>query len=301
MNKKIERINELKREKNGVILAHYYTEPEVQEVADYIGDSYFLSEKARELKEDVIVMCGVSFMGECVKILNPEKTVLLPDAEADCPMAHMASIEKIQEVKANNEDVAVVCYVNSTAKLKSYSDVCVTSANALKIVKNLPNKNIFFIPDQHLGRYVATQVPEKNIILNDGCCPIHAKVTKEDILKLKELHPEAKVMVHPECQKEVVELADYIGSTSGIIKAVANSSDKEFIISTEDGILYELRLNNPDKRFYMPKEFQCKDMKKISLDKIIKAFETNEPQVRLTKDEIEKAYKPLEKMLELSK
>ena len=146
MNKKIERINELKREKNGVILAHYYTEPEVQEVADYIGDSYFLSEKARELKEDVIVMCGVSFMGECVKILNPEKTVLLPDAEADCPMAHMASIEKIQEVKANNEDVAVVCYVNSTAKLKSYSDVCVTSANALKIVKNLPNKNIFFIP-----------------------------------------------------------------------------------------------------------------------------------------------------------
>lgn len=301
LNNKIDRITELKKERNAVILAHYYTEPEVQEVADYIGDSYFLSEKAKGLKEDVIVMCGVSFMGECVKILNPTKTVLVPDAKADCPMAHMATTQKIEEVRANNEDVAVVCYVNSTAKLKAHSDVCVTSANALKIVKNLPNKNIFFIPDQHLGRYVATQVPEKNIILNDGCCPIHAKITKEEIEKIKELYPKAKLLVHPECQKEVVDLADYVGSTSGIIKYVANSTEDEFIISTEDGILYELRLNNPNKKFYMPKEFQCKDMKKINLDKIIKALESNEPQVRLTDEEIKKAYKPLEKMLELAK
>mgnify|MGYP002609118948 FL=1 len=186
MEGKIKKILELKKEKGAVILAHYYTNEEVQEIADYVGDSYFLSEIAQKLKEKVIVMCGVFFMGEGVKILNPEKTILIPDEKADCPMAHMADIEKIKEVRKKYEDVAVVCYVNSTAELKAASDVCVTSANALKIVKKLSNKNIYFIPDEHLGRYVASKVPEKNFIFNNGCCYVHAEVTKKDVEEMKE-------------------------------------------------------------------------------------------------------------------
>ncbi len=302
MENKFELLAQLKKEKNAVILAHYYTDDDVQKAADYVGDSYFLSEKAREVKEKVIVMCGVSFMGESVKLLNPEKTVLLPDENADCPMAHMASVEKIKEIREKYEDTAVVCYVNSTAELKAHSDVCVTSANALKIVKNLPNKNIFFIPDRNLAYYVSKKVPEKNIIFNEGHCYIHNSVTKEEVENTKRKYPQAEILVHPECQKDIVEMADYIGSTSGIIKYVSESSKEEFIICTEEGVLFELKEKNPDKKFYLPKEkFQCMDMKKITLDKIIKALETNEPQVHLKKDLIENAYKPLENMLEMAR
>lgn len=302
MENKFELLAQLKKEKNAVIFAHYYTDDDVQKAADYVGDSYFLSEKAREVKEKVIVMCGVSFMGESVKLLNPEKTVLLPDENADCPMAHMASVEKIKEIREKYEDTAVVCYVNSTAELKAHSDVCVTSANALKIVKNLPNKNIFFIPDRNLAYYVSKKVPEKNIIFNEGHCYIHNSVTKEEVENTKRKYPQAEILVHPECQKDIVEMADYIGSTSGIIKYVSESSKEEFIICTEEGVLFELKEKNPDKKFYLPKEkFQCMDMKKITLDKIIKALETNEPQVHLKKDLIENAYKPLENMLEMAR
>ncbi len=302
MENKFELLAQLKKEKNAVILAHYYTDDDVQKAADYVGDSYFLSEKAREVKEKIIVMCGVSFMGESVKLLNPEKTVLLPDENADCPMAHMASVEKIKEIREKYEDTAVVCYVNSTAELKAHSDVCVTSANALKIVKNLPNKNIFFIPDRNLAYYVSKKVPEKNIIFNEGHCYIHNSVTKEEVENTKRKYPQAEILVHPECQKDIVEMADYIGSTSGIIKYVSESSKEEFIICTEEGVLFELKEKNPDKKFYLPKEkFQCMDMKKITLDKIIKALETNEPQVHLKKDLIENAYKPLENMLEMAR
>lgn len=302
MENKFELLAQLKKEKNAVILAHYYTDDDVQKAADYVGDSYFLSEKAREVKEKIIVMCGVSFMGESVKLLNPEKTVLLPDENADCPMAHMASVEKIKEIREKYEDTAVVCYVNSTAELKAHSDVCVTSANALKIVKNLPNKNIFFIPDRNLAYYVSKKVPEKNIIFNEGHCYIHNSVTKEEVENTKRKYPQAEILVHPECQKDIVEMADYIGSTSGIIKYVSESSKEEFIICTEEGVLFELKEKNPDKKFYLPKEkFQCIDMKKITLDKIIKALETNEPQVHLKKDLIENAYKPLENMLEMAR
>ena len=180
MENKFEKIKKLKEEKDAIILAHYYTEPEVQKIADYVGDSYFLSEKAREVKEKVIVMCGVSFMGESVKLLNKDKIVLLPDMSADCPMAHMATVEKIKEMREKYEDLAVVCYVNSTAELKAHSDVCVTSANALKIAERLPNKNIFFIPDQHLARYISTKLPEKNFIFNEGWCPIHNSLQKRN-------------------------------------------------------------------------------------------------------------------------
>ena len=302
MENKFEKIKKLKEEKDAIILAHYYTEPEVQKIADYVGDSYFLSEKAREVKEKVIVMCGVSFMGESVKLLNKDKIVLLPDMSADCPMAHMATIEKIKEMRKKYEDLAVVCYVNSTAELKAHSDVCVTSANALKIAERLPNKNIFFIPDQHLARYISTKLPEKNFIFNEGWCPIHNELTKEELLKAKEKYPNAKVAIHPECPLETVELGDYVGSTSGIIKYVTESDAEEFIICTEDGVLYELQEKNPNKKFYLPKEkFQCVGMKKITLDKIINSLETLESQVHLRDEIITEANKPLENMLEMAK
>lgn len=302
MENKFEKIKKLKEEKDAIILAHYYTEPEVQKIADYVGDSYFLSEKAREVKEKVIVMCGVSFMGESVKLLNKNKIVLLPDMSADCPMAHMATVEKIKEMRKKYEDLAVVCYVNSTAELKAHSDVCVTSANALKIAEHLPNKNIFFIPDQHLARYISTKLPEKNFIFNEGWCPIHNELTKEELLKAKEKYPNAKIAIHPECPIEAVELGDYVGSTSGIIKYVTESNAEEFIICTEDGVLYELQEKNPNKKFYLPKEkFQCEGMKKITLDKIINSLETLEPQVHLKDEIITKANKPLENMLKMSK
>ncbi|MCF2612525.1 MULTISPECIES: quinolinate synthase NadA [Fusobacterium] len=302
MENKFEKIKKLKEEKDAIILAHYYTEPEVQKIADYVGDSYFLSEKAREVKEKVIVMCGVSFMGESVKLLNKDKIVLLPDMSADCPMAHMATVEKIKEMREKYEDLAVVCYVNSTAELKAHSDVCVTSANALKIAERLPNKNIFFIPDQHLARYISTKLPEKNFIFNEGWCPIHNELTKEELLKAKEKYPNAKVAIHPECPIETVELGDYVGSTSGIIKYVTESDAEEFIICTEDGVLYELQEKNPNKKFYLPKEkFQCVGMKKITLDKIINSLETLEPQVHLKDEIITEANKPLENMLEMAK
>ena len=302
MENKFEKIKKLKEEKDAIILAHYYTEPEVQKIADYVGDSYFLSEKAREVKEKVIVMCGVSFMGESVKLLNKDKIVLLPDMSADCPMAHMATVEKIKEMREKYEDLAVVCYVNSTAELKAHSDVCVTSANALKIAERLPNKNIFFIPDQHLARYISRKLPEKNFIFNEGWCPIHNELTKEELLKAKEKYPNAKIAIHPECPIETVELGDYVGSTSGIIKYVTESDAEEFIICTEDGVLYELQEKNSNKKFYLPKEkFQCVGMKKITLDKIINSLETLEPQIHLKDEIITEANKPLENMLEMAK
>lgn len=299
---KIELIKDLKKKKKSVILAHYYTEDEIQKIADYIGDSYFLSKKAKELKEQVIVMCGVYFMGESVKLLNPNKKVIIPDKSADCPMAHMATLKSINEMRKKYEDLSVVCYVNSTVQLKALSDVCVTSANAVDIVKKLPNRNIFFIPDKHLGNFVASKVPEKNIIINDGYCPIHDRVEVKDIIELKEKYPQALVMVHPECSQEILELADYIGSTSGIIDFVSKSKNQDFIICTEIGILYELKNKNPNKNFYSPKnKMECLDMKKITLDKIIQVLETEENEIILDLEVVERAKKPLEKMLVLGR
>lgn len=299
---KIELIKDLKKKKKAVILAHYYTEDEIQKIADYIGDSYFLSKKAKELKEQVIVMCGVYFMGESVKLLNPNKKVIIPDKSADCPMAHMATLKSINEMRKKYEDLSVVCYVNSTVQLKALSDVCVTSANAVDIVKKLLNRNIFFIPDKHLGNFVASKVPEKNIIINDGYCPIHDRVEVKDIIELKEKYPQALVMVHPECSQEILELADYIGSTSGIIDFVSKSKNQDFIICTEIGILYELKNKNPNKNFYSPKnKMECLDMKKITLDKIIQVLETEENEIILDLEVAERAKKPLEKMLVLGR
>lgn len=302
MNELKNEINRLKKEKDAVILAHYYVNDEVQQVADYIGDSFYLSQVASGVEVQTIVFCGVSFMGESAKILNPDKTVLMPDAAADCPMAHMAEEEQIQKMREKYENLAVVCYINSTAELKKFSDVCVTSSNAVKIVKALPNQNIFFIPDGNLGRYVSKQVPEKNIILNDGYCPVHARMTAEAVEKAKQEHPRAEVLSHPECTEEVLKQSDYIGSTSGIIDYVGKSEKSEFIVCTETGVFYELVKNNPEKCFYPVMEHQiCEDMKKISLEKIVDVMKNKKNEVFVS-DELRNCAKaPLTNMLELGR
>lgn len=295
-------IQKLKKEKNAVILAHYYVNPEVQAIADYIGDSFYLSKVAVGLKEQVIVFCGVSFMGESAKILNPQKTVLMPDACADCAMAHMAAAEQIQKVRDTYDDLAVVCYINSTAELKMYSDVCVTSANAVKIVKALPNKNIFFIPDKNLAHFVAQSCPEKHFIYNDGYCPVHEKMSIKEISALKDAHPQAQVLTHPECPQEVLEMSDYIGSTSGIIAYAAKSACGEFIVCTESGVRYELEKQNPQKKFYFTEtEPVCADMKLITLEKVYHVLLNGENEVHIEEEMREKCIRPLERMLELGK
>lgn len=297
-----EKINRLKKEKNAVIMAHYYVRDEVQEVADYVGDSYFLSEQATKIDADIIVLCGVKFMGESAKILNPDKKVLLPAKDADCPMAHMADLETIEKMRKQYEDCAVVCYVNSTAELKAASDVCVTSSNAEKIVKALPNKNIFFIPDQNLARYISGNVPDKNIVLNDGFCHVHHTLTAKQIKAAKMQRPMAKVLAHPECRTEVLDEADYIGSTAGIISYAKNSDAKEFIVVTEMGVLFELKKQNPDKKFYVAGNMQiCPNMKKITLENIIEVLENESSEVELDAELIKKAYAPMKRMLELAK
>lgn len=299
---KQEEIQKLKEEKDAVILAHYYVRPEVQEIADYIGDSYFLSRKAVELPHRTIVFCGVSFMGESAKLLNPEKTVLMPDAEADCPMAHMVTKEIVERARAQYEDLAVVCYINSTAEIKSWSDVSVTSANAVQIVRNLPNHNILFIPDKNLAHFVAGKVPEKHFLYNEGYCPIHEHMKAEEIRELKEQHPSARVLVHPECSSEVLALADYIGSTSGIINYAKNSTDTAFIIGTESGVSYALQQARGDAAFFFPRtEPVCTDMKRITLDKIIDVLKKESNEMRMDDgQESAAAKRTLTRMLELA-
>ncbi len=295
-------IEQLKKTKNAVILAHYYAPDEVQEIADYVGDSFYLAKVAKQSSADIIVFCGVSFMGESAKILNPSKKVLMPDLTADCPMAHMVERGIIEKMRAIYDDLSVVCYINSTAQLKCQSDVCVTSSNAVDIIKALPNKNIFFIPDRNLGRYVAQQVPEKNIIINDGCCPIHAAITAKQIKDEKDKHPNAQVLSHPECEQEVLCLSDYIGSTADIIKYAKNSTAQEFIIVTEDGVKYKLITDNPNKRFYFPNPHPCcSDMKLNTLKNVLRVLEKEDCVVEISEDIQKKALKPLEKMLELAK
>ena len=269
-----EEIEQLKKEKNAVILAHYYVRPEVQEIADYVGDSFYLSKVAVGLKEKTIVFCGVSFMGESAKILNPEKTVLMPDMAADCPMAHMASAETIEKIRSEYDD----------------------------LVKALPNKNIFFIPDRNLAHYIAGLVPEKNFIYNEGFCIVHEYMEVEEIKAAKAAHPEAEVLSHPECPAKVLELSDFVGSTSEIIAQAGKSDAKEFIICTESGVLYELQKRNPEKKFYFTETTPvCRNMKKVTLEKVLHVLKTGENEVFVDDKLREESKKPLERMLELAK
>ena len=295
-------IQKLKAEKNAVILAHYYAPDEAQEVADFVGDSFYLAKVAKQSTADIIVFCGVSFMGESAKILNPDKKVLMPDLTADCPMAHMVSEDKIKLMREQYDDLAVVCYINSTARLKELSDVCVTSSNAIKIVKSLPNKNIFFIPDRNLGAYVKEQVPEKNIILNDGYCPIHAAITTEQLKKAKEQNADALVLTHPECEPEILEMSDYIGSTAEIIDYAKKSDCSKFIICTEQGVEYKLKGDNPGKEFVFVNPAPCcKDMKLNTLKNILKVLKEETNEVIVDIENSKRALVPLDRMLECAK
>jgi len=295
-------IEQLKKEKNAVILAHYYAPDEVQEIADYVGDSYYLAKLAKASDAEIIVLCGVSFMGESAKILNPDKKVLMPDLRADCAMAHMVVPGKIAAMRERYDDLAVVCYINSTAALKCQSDVCVTSSNAVKIVRALENEHIFFIPDENLGRFVAEQVPEKHVILNDGFCPVHAEISLEALLAEKKAHPAAPVLSHPECRAEILAHSDFLGSTAEIIAYAKTSSADEFIICTEDGVEFRLAADNPQKRFYFcQKRPCCTDMKRNTLEKILHVLQTGENEIIVDEKTRVRALLPLERMLELAR
>ena len=297
-----EKIKKLQKEKDVVILAHYYVDGEVQEIADFVGDSYFLAQKAVDTPQRNILFCGVSVMGESAKILKPDKKVIMVDEYADCPMAHMVDIRRIHEIRQQYEDVAVVCYVNSTAEIKAESDVCVTSSNAIRVVKALPNRHIFFIPDNNLGRYVAEQIPEKDFIFHDGFCHVHTSISAEQIKEAKKLHPEALVLSHPECTSDVLKLSDFIGSTSEIIDYASNSGQDKFIICTEMGIFYELQQKNPQKKFYSVGHRQfCPNMKKITLEKVERALASMSPEVIVGQELAGRANTALAKMLELAK
>ena len=264
-----EEIRRLCDEKGACILAHYYVDGEIQDVADYVGDSFYLAKMAKNDKRNTIVFCGVTFMGESAKIVNPNKTVLLPSPDAVCPMALMADKDEIARVRKEFEDVAVVCYINSEASTKALSDICVTSSNALDIVRKLPNKNIYFIPDNNLGRFVAQKIPEKNVILNRGFCHVHTSITADAISKAVWNHPEAEVIAHPECTEEVCDLANFIGSTKELIEYVEKSHKNEFVVCTEKGVLHEMQKRAPQKSFYFVGAKQiCPNMKKLTLEKV---------------------------------
>lgn len=296
-----EKILELKKEKNALILAHYYQPGDIQALADYVGDSYYLSEIARDAKEEVIVFCGVRFMAESAKILSPQKTILMPCLTAGCSMADMASGKAVVEMKEKHKDAYVVCYINSTSNVKAHCDVAVTSSSALNILKKIPNKKIMFLPDKNLGEYVSEFFPDKEFILWDGFCRCHNKISKEDILKAKEEHVNAKILVHPECPKEIRDMADYIGSTSGIIDFATKDDTKEFIIGTEEGILYELENKNPDKTFIIPGDrICCQDMKKTTLENLYDTLANMSNEITLDEEIRKKAKKCLEKMHELN-
>ena len=298
-NQLSEKILKLKKEKNAIILAHLYQIPEIQEIADYVGDSYYLSQVARDAKEDLIIFCGVKFMAESAKVLSPEKTVILPAPNAGCPMADMAEVEDVEEMIEKYPDAFKVCYINSSYEVKALCDASVTSSSALNIIKNIPNKQILFLPDQNLGGYISEFFPEKEFILWRGFCPTHHRITAKDIIKAKEEHPNVKVLSHPECSKEVRDLSDYIGSTSGIINYATECEDKEFIIATEEGVLHQLKKKNPDKKFYFPEVMVCPNMKKTSLQDVYDALDGKKEEVILDEEIRKKALTSLENMHKL--
>ncbi len=294
-------IIKLKKEKDVCILAHSYQTREIVEIADFTGDSYQLSVMAAQAPQKTVIMCGVRFMAETVKILAPEKTVYIANGYAGCPMAEQMGKEMIAKVKEEYPDYTVVAYINTTAALKTICDVCVTSSSAVKIVKKLENNNILFIPDCNLGSYVAKQVPEKNIKLLDGGCPIHASISAEEAEEAKRNYPGAKLLVHPECIPGVLAQADFIGSTSAIMDYAEKSEDKEFIIGTEISIAQHLAYACPHKKFYpMSKRLICADMKLTSLVDVYNTLSGNGGmEIIMDEDTILKARKCIDKMIEL--
>ena len=293
-----DKIAVLKNELKAVILAHNYQIPEIQDIADFCGDSLELAKISRGLKEKAIVFCGVQFMAETAKILSPQKRVLLPVLGAGCPLADTINSSQLIELKNKYPDAWVVSYVNTSAEIKSLSDVCCTSANAVSVVKNIPAKRIIFVPDRNLGSWVKRNVPEKEIIIWDGFCYVHEQFTINDIRQARKLYPSAKIMVHPECVPGVQDAADFVVSTSGMLKAAKESSADTFIIGTEKDMIYRLKKENPAKKFYsLGGRRTCVDMKKISLDELYKALAQGRYEINLSEDIIKKADKSLREMI----
>lgn len=293
----IKKIKELKLKRNAVILAHYYSRPEVQDIADFLGDSLGLSQEAVRQNADVIVFCGVHFMGESAAILCPDKTVLLPEIDATCPMADMVNIESLRKEIEKHPDAPVVCYVNSSAVIKAESYICCTSANAVEVVNSLDADEIIFVPDKNLAAYVASRTYKK-VIPWEGHCPTHHQILREDVQKMKEKHPESKFIAHPECRPEVLELADHIASTIGMIKYAKNSPAQEFIIGTECGLIHGFLKAAPEKKYYCISEFACcPSMKMVNLEIVLASLEKMQHIVTVPKDVKIRAKEALDRML----
>ncbi len=297
----VEKINKLKKEKNAVVLAHSYQNVEIDLVADFVGDSLYLSRKAAETDADIIVFAGVTFMAETAKILAPDKKVLLPRKEAGCLMADMIDLKQLREFKAQHPNIPVVCYVNSTAEVKSESDICCTSANAINIIKSLKSDKVLFVPDTYLGTYAASQIEGVEVIPYPGFCPTHLRITKEDVLQMREKHPKALVLTHPECHKEVVNVSDFVGSTTAIMKYAAESTNKEFIIVTEKGVVERLERDYPEKKFYLISEKAiCPNMKWNELIDIYNSLKYEQYEITVDEEMAKKALHTIEKMVAIS-
>lgn len=293
-----QKIKQLAAERNALLMAHNYQRDEVQEIADVTGDSLALSMEAAKTDKQVIVFCGVHFMAESAAILAPEKTVLLPRADAGCPMADMINDEQLRQFKAEHPGATVVTYVNSTAAVKAESDICCTSSNAVNVARSVKSDKLLLVPDRNLGRYIAKQLPEKECVCWEGYCPTHDRLKVEEVKKAQAENPDALFMVHPECTPEILELADHICSTSGMYEFARKSPAKKFIVGTENGILWRLKVDNPDKEFIMPsRSLVCPNMKLTALEDILKCLQTMEPQITVAEDIREKAKLSLDRML----
>lgn len=299
IKEKAEKILKLKNEKGALILAHYYQNLEIQHVADFCGDSFELAKIARTSDKDIIVFCGVSFMAESAKIMNPEKRVFIPRTDAGCLMADMVTPEIVNKMKSEHPNAAVVCYINSTAATKAVCDICVTSSNAVKVVGTLEENEIIFVPDRNLGSFVKENYPEKKFYFMEGCCPVHHDLSVDDVLKAKELYPDSPVVIHPECKKELLAYGDCIGSTSAILDYCRESDKKEFLVGTERAIAERLSEEFPDKKFHLISPcLVCEDMKKTTLDDLLDTLENLDNEVVMTDEEMRAARLPLERMLD---
>ena len=287
-----------KKKRKAVILGHNYQRPEVQDISDHLGDSLALSVKATQTDAEVIVFCGVDFMAESAKVLNPEKIVLHPNLAAKCPMAAMMDVDGLRELKKEHPGAYVVGYVNTSAECKTELDICCTSSNAVKIVKKAPTKKVIFVPDSNLGLYVQRFVKDKEIIFWPGYCPTHVEIRKEDLLALKAQHPEADIMVHPECTPDVVDVADVTLSTEGMVRYVKESPKKQFIVGTEKNMIYRLRKEVPNKIYIEVPASICPNMREISLQDVLQSLQTLQPEITLSDEIIKKAKVPLERMIE---
>lgn len=302
-----EKISALKKEKNAVILAHYYQIPEIQDIADYVGDSLNLAQKAKETDADIILFCGVHFMGETAKILNPEKKVIIPDMNAGCSLADSCKYGDFKAFKERYPEHTVISYINCSAEIKTLSDIICTSGNAVKIVESLPeNQKIIFAPDKNLGGYI-NRITGRNMVLWHGSCEVHELLTSEYVLKMKAENPDAILVAHPECNDAVLKLADFVGSTQAMIKYINNSEHKRFLVATESGITHKLQQENPDKEFIVVTQNEscacndCRHMKLNTMEKVLNSLENECYEITLSQDLISQAAKPINKMLDISK